>query len=127
MKNKNEQSPTVVVTMTMDIKDDDDIELCDMQTYEIIEKNIFDQTKLREFDCLFISPDRRSAKKLGNSLHKQHSFKTEKPYQEGDEWITHAIKLIIFSDLKVTLKIVKEKAAAHSSELMDWMTEVDKL
>jgi hypothetical protein len=123
-KNKRDQSEPVMVII--DTLYDDDYEICDKKTFEEIEKHLEDLKRLRELDCLFMSETKNSAKAISNSLRRDHGYKTEKYYHDEDGWITHAVKQILYADLKDTLKTARETSAIHSSKLFDWMIEADK-
>lgn len=98
----------------------------DKETFKLIKTNIVDASRYRNFDCLFMSGTKRAAKELKHSLRKNLKYEVGKPYHDEDGWITHAIKKIVLSELENTLKAAREEAANHSSELVDWMVEVDK-
>ena len=126
MNTKIEQDLSEPVMVIIETFDDADIEAVDNKTFEEIEKYLVDLSRSREFDCLFISETKNSAKALCQGLRRDLGYKTEKPYHDEEGWITHAVKLIPYSDLKDTLRTARETAAIHSSELFDWMVEADK-
>lgn len=113
-------------TVIIDTFEDTDIEVVDKKTFEEIEKHLVDLSKPREFDCLFKSETKTVAQELSEKVRNSLDYSTDEPYQDQDGWITHAVKLLIYSDLKDTLRVARETAAMHSSELFDWMVESDK-
>jgi hypothetical protein len=125
MKKKKWSQKGPVMTI-IDTLVDSDIEVRDNKTFEVIEKHIIDFSKLREFDCLFMSGNKSSANELCESLKNNLDYNTEKPFHDEDGWITHAVKQILYSDIKDTLKKTREEAVKHSSELFDWMLETDR-
>jgi hypothetical protein len=125
MKKKvpSQPGPKMVV---IDSLADSDINVRDNETFKVIEECIIDFLKPREFDCLFMSVTNSSAKELSQNLRDNLGYTIEEPYHDEDGWITHAVKRILYSDLKDTLKTGREEAAKLSSKLIDWNIDVDK-
>jgi hypothetical protein len=100
------------------------IEEADRLTFMEIGKRINDQSKLRNFDCLFISKNQRAAKELGNELRAKQGYEVGSPYRGKGGWTIHAIKQILQADLITNLDTARITSANHSSSLVDWMFEV---
>jgi hypothetical protein len=124
---KEEPSQPGPKMVVIDTLVDSDIEVCDNKTFKVIEKCIVDFSKPREFDCLFMSANKSSAKELCLNLRDNLGYITEEPYQDENGWISHAVKQILYADLKDTLKTARVEAAKHSSKLFDWNIDVDKV
>lgn len=96
----------------------------DQKTFDLIQANINEPDKLRNFDCLFLSKTKYTAKMFRDCLQHNQGYQTEKPHSDKDGWIIHAIKVIPFPELRDTLANARKLAKVHSSELIDWMFEL---
>ena len=115
----NSQNSIVLTGIQSKTKD------ADQKLLELIAKLIIDPTKIREFDCLFLSADEKAAKKLQMSLSQTYNYKITKSYKDDDGWITNAIKEMVHADLENSLEQVKNEASKYSSHLFDWNFDVD--
>jgi len=122
-KEQNPEEPEMVIINTLN---DAGIDEVDNKTFVELEKHLDDLSRSREFDCLFMSETKTIARKLSAKFRNNLGYNTENPYHDEDGWITHAVKQILYSDIKDTLKTAREEATSHTSKLFDWMIEVDK-
>ena len=97
----------------------------DQKLLDLIAKLILDPTKIREFDCLFLSTDEKTAIDLQLSLSQNHNYKITKSYKDDDGWITNGVKEMVHADLESSLDQAKNEAAKYSSRLFDWNFDVD--
>jgi hypothetical protein len=123
--NKNKKSSTSLpeIVIVNSYNDPDESEQAVM---EYIEKNIVDESKLREFDCIFASPDFDTANELSIYLKERHNYKIINLFPYEREWDLHAIKQIVVKELRTTLMIAKVESVGHNSQLVDWNFEIDQ-
>lgn len=123
--NKNRKSSTSLPKMVI-VNSYNDSDESDQAVIEYIGKNIVDESKLREFDCIFASPDFDTANELSIYLKEGHSYKIINLFPYEGEWNLHAIKQIVVQELRTTLMIAKVESVGHGSKLVDWNFEIDQ-
>ena len=122
--NNAKGKPEMVI---LDTFEDDYIEEHQRNICRSIGTHTSDISKLRDFDCIFVSKKKSSAKELCLFLSKHLGYITDNPFRDENAWITNAVKQIPFSGLSTEIKMANKVAEKYSSDLVDWMFECDTM
>jgi len=98
----------------------------DKKVMQSVKESIVDLKQLRQFECLFTTPDWDAAKKLQEALSPTHNFQIKMSYIDDDGLVAIAVtKDITHAELETHLALVRNEALKNSGKIFYLNYEVD--